>query len=615
MDLTAASRKLYRPIKPYQTRLLRLHGEAGASDSPLRCDLYHANILHPKFEGLGVFAPSDDGKDDFITCYDALSYTWGNGELTRSVGCNEDRFPITENLYEALLALRLPQEEVRYLWVDAICINQSNGNEKSEQIWNMLDIFRKAARVVVWLGSATEDFERVLFAREHSKKQPSSAYDEYSIVSLFRGLSELYEKAWFTRIWVQQEIFAARKLVFYCGKLQFKWSSTLSKPSELFKLPVLSSAHSYSGHSEEISRLDKLATQRLTCFEQFSHPKAGQLDLIELFLHTGGLGATNPKDHIYGIVGMANMPTKAMSLDEWMTHRVQEVFIPIDYSADLVSILCAVTWATLMKGGLYVLAKFKVLTTDDQSQEPLLPSWVIDWRLAARWFSKAPSSYLFEADRKMQDADIRLDNAWAALVERHLLGCKPKPYKPPPEHTEFCRDNRDGAGCYTELILRGVINPEFYAKKKCVWHKRKWMSDQEAWKLPFEVHATDVVVYMLVFPGGGLNRYIPRVERDPTMFSINYNYNGRGIREHRPGGLWLLRPAEDGKFRLLAFLSFASINRLPFYHRWCWDSEHSSSPPVRTFDRLARDPVKNWGGKSLPNMNRDEWDIRTFTII
>jgi hypothetical protein len=78
-------------------------------------------------------------------------------------------------------------------------------------------------------------------------------------------------------------------------------------------------------------------------------------------------------------------------MQEWTIARQHEVFIPIDYSANLTSILCAVTWAALMKGGIAIIAKFKAFTTqdDDNACEHPLPSWVIDWRLAARLFRRS----------------------------------------------------------------------------------------------------------------------------------------------------------------------------------------------------------------------------------
>jgi hypothetical protein len=97
---------------------------------------------------------------------------------------------------------------------------------------------------------------------------------------------------------------------------------------------------------------------------------------IEALLGTSTLGSSNLRDYISGIVGIAGFPAKAMSIHEWTTARQHDDFIPIDYSADLASILCCYTWAMLMKGGLAVLAKFKAFSDDDDDGkfEELAPS-------------------------------------------------------------------------------------------------------------------------------------------------------------------------------------------------------------------------------------------------
>jgi Heterokaryon incompatibility protein (HET) len=86
--------------------------------------------------------------------YDALSYCWGGQKPTVEILCNGARLLITENAYSALCFLRHPNES-RMLWIDAICINQSDAEEKSYQVSLMQDIYRGAQNVHVWLGVAS----------------------------------------------------------------------------------------------------------------------------------------------------------------------------------------------------------------------------------------------------------------------------------------------------------------------------------------------------------------------------------------------------------------------------------------------------------------------------
>lgn len=146
MNEVTKSQKIYDPIGPYTTRLIRLHSDNGSRESPLSCDLYPADILHPTFEGFGI--RSTTGEEDSLVEFDALSYTWGDGANPETLLCNGVSFPISRNLSEALREIRRSKLAVTYLWVDAICINQRDDEEKSTQVRNMMAIYQKASRVI-----------------------------------------------------------------------------------------------------------------------------------------------------------------------------------------------------------------------------------------------------------------------------------------------------------------------------------------------------------------------------------------------------------------------------------------------------------------------------------
>src|ERR1700761_9437031 len=83
--------------------------------------------------------------------YEALSYTWGQSSENRTIQLNGCTLRITDNLYNALRRLRR-LTSTRTLWVDALCINQDDLHERSQQVAIMGEIYGKAARVLVWLG-------------------------------------------------------------------------------------------------------------------------------------------------------------------------------------------------------------------------------------------------------------------------------------------------------------------------------------------------------------------------------------------------------------------------------------------------------------------------------
>jgi hypothetical protein len=91
--------------------------------------------------------------------FEALSYTWGSQIDTYPISCNRFSLRIHHNLYNALphLARRnRVSAETLPLWIDAVCINQADDNEKSVQINLMNLIYKQASKVWAWLGLAEE---------------------------------------------------------------------------------------------------------------------------------------------------------------------------------------------------------------------------------------------------------------------------------------------------------------------------------------------------------------------------------------------------------------------------------------------------------------------------
>lgn len=146
---------VYEPLQHLEgrttIRLIHLHRSTNV-DSPLVCTLSTTSISH------------DGG---VLPChYEALSYTWGSAvvpELLFIVGPSKSKsfmLPITQNLHEALKHLRRKDKDI-VLWVDAVCINQVDTDEKDSQVGVMSKIFRYAFATHAWLGleSAERDGE------------------------------------------------------------------------------------------------------------------------------------------------------------------------------------------------------------------------------------------------------------------------------------------------------------------------------------------------------------------------------------------------------------------------------------------------------------------------
>lgn len=131
--------------------------------------------------------------------YEALSYVWGNTQGSLDILLDGLTFTVTQNLHSALRHLRDRIFE-RVLWIDAICIDQSNMEEKAVQIQSMASVYAYARQVVVWLGEprdgGAQALQSIRTAAHSDEGIPKfDGEDHILVLSLLR-------RAWFCRIWV-----------------------------------------------------------------------------------------------------------------------------------------------------------------------------------------------------------------------------------------------------------------------------------------------------------------------------------------------------------------------------------------------------------------------------
>jgi len=257
--------------------------------------------------------------------YMALSYTWDsshpedpelafilNGSRSLKIKLNGEYFDIRQNLYLALQYLRSPKHTLR-IWVDAICINQADSIERSQQVSLMAFIYSRAIQVVAWLG--TEKYpDQYGYADDHIQLWISQTKSR-GRVKRFKAL--LYESnqsrsfpsvkicqdtfrrvmisTYWTRLWIVQETCLPRFLVFVYGN--FIWSY------EDLRQWLLKCSFE-AGALDKVPLLQAEAASRLLESRDKRHSQMLSLEsLIERF---GNSKCAELRDRIYGMLGCAN---------------------------------------------------------------------------------------------------------------------------------------------------------------------------------------------------------------------------------------------------------------------------------------------------------------------
>lgn len=210
----------YAPLEPDHIRLLRVLPESTADD--IQCQITHRKL---------------NGED--IVRYAALSYCWGDPTPVATITIDGHPLSVARNLHD-FLQNRFLHEKGMFqhkseaikdtdLWIDAICINQGDNEEKSTQVQDMWKIYTYAAIVIGWLGKEKEYTKRAFFALNtrfvsRMARSPPPPSFEKMIEDAKPDIVALTQDPYFSRMWIVQEVTCAEvpkpksKLMLHSGR-------------------------------------------------------------------------------------------------------------------------------------------------------------------------------------------------------------------------------------------------------------------------------------------------------------------------------------------------------------------------------------------------------------
>jgi hypothetical protein len=326
-----------------------------------------------------------------LPVYEALSYTWvSSGKIWISnsptpIVCDNADLHIPKSLETALRHLRNPQES-RIIWADAISINQQDDDEKTHQVRLMREIYRRARRVMIWLGpeSKSGPGEIALDLVPHlaaACKEPtpvaqqlhqsadirqlmqlgSQVLNSHGIqdndFTAYTAFFELLGAPWFTRTWIVQEAAMASNAVLLCGTKSVLWVDFLDAFAYSIKQPGLMN---YLTPDTIVYALGLLSACRAV------QRGPGQR-LLDLLLQHRHCGSSDPRDKVFALCGLAN-DSGPNRLD-----------VKPDYRRNKVE-----TYTDVAKSILLKYRNLDLLSVPHPSRPSTVvdvPSWVPDWSL------------------------------------------------------------------------------------------------------------------------------------------------------------------------------------------------------------------------------------------
>ncbi|KAI0450014.1 HET-domain-containing protein [Xylaria acuta] len=345
-----------------QIRLLQI--APGQVGEPIRCSYQIASV-------------------DENVPYQTLSYVWGEMGGNRTIIVEGTEAELTDNLFDALARIR-HETKPRHLWVDALCINQQDGDEKTAQVNMMHRIYANCVQCNIWMGNidavaigVTEAESlraaegaigavQVLAGIESDSDLPPHLANRGQKIKAGKALKALMHTQWWSRIWTVQEATSPRISTVLWGPLSIPWSSMRLAAERLI--------------SGNYPPEEQLAITDLFEYSNYSWFTAPILGLIwasrwivqphpplEMLWRFRYRDSTDPRDKVYVILNLVEegtYPLPSVASSDYTTNTA------VLYRRVMLDLL-------RNEWGLRPLIGLR----GERKSVPGLPSWVVDWSL------------------------------------------------------------------------------------------------------------------------------------------------------------------------------------------------------------------------------------------
>ncbi|KAF7198338.1 Heterokaryon incompatibility protein 6, OR allele [Pseudocercospora fuligena] len=406
----------YRPLdsRRQEIRLLTIEPGSGLDDK-LRGTFRHIALL-----------------DDRPT-YNSLSYVWGDAAERSSISVDGKLLDIPQSSEKALRRVR-KRDEFIVVWIDAVCINQDDEAERSQQVAMMADIYRNGHTNFVILGhDAPESTESALNSMDLLREIEieDAIEDGTSLVDVIHNmygtnrdstagftfemdqsaLAEFYAQPWFHRLWVVQEFALAKCNICLFGQYEIQLEHILMSARWL--------DHKYNFLDGELSyHAGRINASVMFDYTNSPHSVYGSRlfkpDILTIMnTISRHLSCEDLRDKVYATLGLI----------DWSEHCGLPPELAPDYSRGVADVLTlAASWA--IRSNQWEVTDKLLSTNSHRSSEDIhldgLPSWVPRWH---RRYDNDQDSPLFrtreirglaegQSSVELRSADVAASSRW-----------------------------------------------------------------------------------------------------------------------------------------------------------------------------------------------------------
>jgi hypothetical protein len=323
-------------IKSFEPIHSRLSKQIAASNAKALYDSLPINAQNEEIRLLRIVEDDSSSNEDRLECsmevaslntesldYLALSYCWGPPDFDYEITCNGYAIAVTRNLSLALLSFR---NSIRRLpiWVDQVCINQSDLDERASQVMIMRSIYSKCTICMCHIGEKDEAMEIAMSyipyrLRKMGREPLDKVYGNYDGIFLdnavfdfagMQALLQLAQRPYFTRTWIIQEMAVSNINIVACDTLSFFWDDFQIVFEERVVSQISLGIFTTFGRfnfmevNQIVQQLSSLHQYRMGV--KFSHEALDYVSkLIALTCRGRNFKASDPRDKIFALQGIA----------------------------------------------------------------------------------------------------------------------------------------------------------------------------------------------------------------------------------------------------------------------------------------------------------------------